>query len=153
MEQALSELVARKAIERQRSPAATIDWDARRNTYLAAVAALYSQVEQALAEAIAAGTVTSHRRTKSLTENYIGTYSVDDLILVIGGEQVRFSPAGRNVAGASGRVDVVGDRGDATLLVQPGPRWAHLQSRQPVLRAVPFSDAVLADVLTGVMRA
>ncbi len=61
-----------------------------------------------LAEPIAKGTVVLQRSPKQLTENFIGTYSVDDLILTTGDERVRFSPRGRNVAGATGRVDWVG---------------------------------------------
>ena len=44
--------------------------------------------------------VTIQRRPKQLTENYIGTYSADDLlVLLIGDEQVRFSPRGRKHCG------------------------------------------------------
>jgi len=129
-----------------------IDWDDRRDKYLAAVDSLYHEIETILAEPIAQKRVTLQRRPKQLTESYIGTYSVNDLILLIGNEQVRFSPFGRNVAGATGRVDVVGERAEATLLAQLGPRWGFVRNRQPTLHTVPFSESVLAEVLKRVMR-
>ncbi|MGA2701422.1 MAG: hypothetical protein ABSH35_10015 [Isosphaeraceae bacterium] len=137
--------------QKQSEASAGIDWDERRDKYLAAVKDLYDQIETMLAEPIGQKTVTLQRRPKQLTENYIGTYSVDDLILVIGEEQVRFSPRGRNIVGAVGRVDVVGERGEVALIVQPDSRWGFVQTRQPMLRIVTFDESTLAEILQLVM--
>ncbi len=150
MNQNLADLFQRK--QKQSEGAGGIDWDDRRNKYLAAVDDLYNQIKVILAEPIAQKTVTLQRRPKDLSENYIGTYKVDDLILLIGDEQVRFSPRGRNIAGAGGRVDVLGDRGEDTLIVQTDGRWSLVQSRQPTLKVVPFNETSLAEVLQRVMR-
>jgi len=139
--------------QKQSGALTSIDWDDRRDKYLAAVQDLYRQIEKLLADQIGQKTVTVQRRPKQLTENYIGTYSADDLVLVIGDELVRFSPRGRNIVGAAGRVDVVGERGEATLIVQPdSTRWSFVQTRQPTLRVVPFDESTLAEVLQLVMR-
>ena len=151
MDQHLTDLVAKKQKQAQ-APQPQIDWDKRRNEYLAAVAALYVQIRQILVDPINQGAITVQTRPKQLTEHFLGTYTVDDLILLLGNEQVLFSPTGRNIVGASGRVDVVGDRAEAILIVQPGPRWSFVQSRQPTLRAVPLDESTLAEVLTIVMR-
>ena len=150
MNDQLTDILKKKQIKSD--GAGTIDWDERRDKYLAAVEELYHQIETILAEPIAQQSVTPQRRPKQLTESYIGTYSVDDLILLIGNEQVRFSPSGRNIVGAIGRVDVVGESGEATLLAQLGPRWSFVRSRQPALHVVPFDEATLAEVLQLVMR-
>lgn len=150
MDPHLTDIIRKKQTD---SPLAQeIDWDDRRARYVSAVDDLYNQVAKILAQPLAAAAVKIERRPKQLTEDYIGTYAVDDLILRIGQEQVRFSPVGRNVAGTSGRVDVIGDQGEASLIVQPGPRWSYVRSRRPTLRAVPFDEAVLAEVLETVMR-
>lgn len=151
MNQNLTDLVARKQKEAH-PPQPHIDWDQRRNAYLDAVAALYAQIRQILAEPIAQGAIVAQTRPKQLSESFLGTYTVDDLILLLGNEQVLFSPAGRNIVGAIGRVDVLGDRAEATLIVQPGPRWSLVQSRQPTLRAVPLDESSLTEILTIVMR-
>jgi hypothetical protein len=151
MNQNLAEIFQRK--HQQSAGGAGIDWDDRRNKYLAAVDDLYHQIERLLAEPLAQKTVAVQRRAKELSENYIGTYKVDDLILLVGDEQVRFSPVGRNIAGASGRVDVLGERGvPEVLIVQPDGRWSFVQSRQPTLKVVPFDESSLAEVLKRVMR-
>jgi hypothetical protein len=150
MNQKLADLLKRK--NKQSDAVSGIDWDDRRDKYLAAVQDLYRQIEELLAKPIGKKTVTVQRRPKQLTENYIGTYSAEDLVLVIGNEQVRFSPRGRNIAGAAGRVDVVGERNEAVLIVQPDLRWGFVQTRQPTLRVVPFDESTLAEVLQLVMR-
>lgn len=150
MNQKLTDLLRKK--QRQAASGASVNWDDRRDKYVAAVRNLYQQIETILAEPLKRKAFTLARRPKQLTENYIGTYSVDDLILAIGDEQVRFSPAGRNIAGAAGRVDVIGERGEATLLVQPKARWGLVETRQPTLRVVPFDESALTDVLQRVMR-
>ncbi|HXT57581.1 MAG TPA: hypothetical protein VN699_03055, partial [Pirellulales bacterium] len=121
MDQKLADLVQKK----QQPPGAgkQIDWDERRNRYVAAVEALYGQIEGMLAEAVEQGKVVPEKREKELTESYIGTYAVNDLLLLIGNEQVRFSPRGRNIAGAEGRVDVVGERGEAILILSRDANW------------------------------
>lgn len=150
MNKNLAELLQKKHQASQGSP--SIDWDERRETFLAAVQTLYEQVERIFAEPSRQKLVELERRPKSLTESYLGTYTIDDLIVTVGSEQVRFSPRGRNVAGAEGRVDVIGERGEAILVLQPNQQWAFLQSRQPHVSLLPFDESTLTEVLQDVMR-
>jgi hypothetical protein len=150
MNQSLTDLLRKK--QKQSEAGAGINWDERRDKYLADVKNLYDQIETMLSEPIAQKSVTLQRRPKQLTENYIGTYSIDDLILVVGKEQVRFSPRGRNILGAAGRVDIVGERGEVALIVQPDSRWGFVQTRQPKLSIVTLDDSTLAEILQLVMR-
>ncbi len=148
MNKNLKELLKKKA----KAAGGAVNWDERRDKYLNAVEQLYKQIESILSEAVQDRTITLSRRNKSLSEDFIGTYAVADLVLLIGDEQVRFSPRGRNIAGAEGRVDVVGERGEAILIAQPDSSWAFVQSRQPKLQVVPFDETTLAEVLQQVMR-
>ena len=150
MNQKLEKFLAKK--QKQSSKASTINWDERRDNYLAAVESLYRRIESMLGEAIQKKSVTVQRHPKHLTENYIGTYQADDLTLVIGDEQVRFSPRGRNIVGATGRVDILGERGETILIHQADSSWAFVRSRQPKLETVPFDESTLAEVLQLVMR-
>ena len=112
-----------------------------------------SQINGIFADSIRQKTVSIRLHAKALSENYIGTYSVDVLVLLVGDEQVRFSPRGRNIAGAAGRVDVVGEQAEAILIYQPEAGWAFVKSRQPSLKTEPFNEATFAEVLQLVMRA
>lgn len=149
MDRELAKLLERKRDQIQ--SARRIDWDDRRDQFLAAVDALYQWVEAELAEAIADRTIQTQRRPKNLTESFLGTYSVDDLILFVGDEQVRFSPRGRNIVGAEGRIDVVGERSEATLLLHAGA-WHLVQARQPTLHTIRLDGSALAPLLDLVMR-
>ncbi|HVA45937.1 MAG TPA: hypothetical protein VNH11_06075 [Pirellulales bacterium] len=150
MDQKLADLVQKK--QKQLSAGDGVDWDDRRDKYVAAVNALYEQMQGMLAEAIGQNSVSLQRREKQLSESYIGTYAIEDLILRIGDEQVRFSPRGRNIAGAEGRIDVVGERGEAILILRDDSGWGFVQSRQPKVTVVPFDESTLAEVLRLVMR-
>ena len=150
MNQNLTDLLQKK--QNQSAVGGAINWDDRRDKYLAAVQDLYQRIEAMLAEPIAQKTVALQRRAKQLTESFIGTYTVEDLILVIGDEQVRFSPQGRNIAGAAGRVDVVGERNEAMLILQFDSKWAFVQTREPTLSTAPFDESTFAEVLQLVMR-
>lgn len=149
MDQKLAELFQQKA--KRASSAEPVDWDDRRDRYVAAVNSLYDQIKEMLSEVIDDQKADLQKRQKQLTESYIGTYAVDDLVLLIGDEQVRFSPRGRNIAGAEGRVDVVGERAEAALILG-ADGWAFVQSRQPKLTVVPLNQGTLAEVLRVVMR-
>lgn len=153
MEKRMNESLA-KILERKQKQAAgqKINWDERRDKFIAAVDHLYRQIQEMLGEAIANKKVSVQRRAKDLSENYIGTYKIDDLIVLMGDEQVRFSPRGRNVGNFAGRVDVLGERGEASLLVQTDGRWGFVQTRQPTLKVVPLDESSFAEVLELVMR-
>jgi hypothetical protein len=150
MNRNLAEILDKK--QKQAGGGRGINWDERRDRFIAAIDDLYRQIEGMLADAIAQKTVVLQRRAKDLSEAHIGTYKIDDLILLIGDEQVRFSPRGRNVGNFAGRVDVLGERGEASLLVQTDGRWGFVQTRQPTLKVVPLDESSLAEVLELVMR-
>ena len=149
MNQLLVEILQKK---KHLTAVAPVDWDDRRKMYTAAVEDLYGQIEAMLADPIGNKAVALQRRPKQLTENFIGTYAVNDLVLVIGDEQVRFSPRGRNIVGAAGRVDVLGERGEAYLILNSDSKWAIVQTRHPKVRTVPLDDSTFAEILQLVMR-
>jgi len=101
---------------------------------------------------IKAGDLTVSRSSKTVVEEYIGQYEVDELILQVGNERAVFSPKGVNIVGASGRVDLIGERGERTLVVQPGNRWGIVVSRSPTVKVIPFDESSLLESLKDVMR-
>lgn len=137
--------------KREKATPADVDWAAKRDNWIAAVHRLFHTVQDDYLRP-AAGEVEWVRREKEVTEDFLGQYRVPELILRVGNEQVVFSPKGANVVGAAGRVDVVGDRGEATLVWQGGDCWSLVVARVPVLRLVPLTAESLADVLAGIMR-
>src|SRR5665213_1709998 len=134
--------------KRAHAGAVDIDWDRRKADWIAAVQQLYEEIQLLLQGPISEGAVTVDRRPKSITEDFLGTYTVDELVLRVGDEFAVFSPKGRNIVGASGRVDFIGEMGEATLVLQPGPRWSVVSQRVPVLKLVPLEQESLLATLS-----
>ena len=127
-----------------------IDWGRRKRELVEHLDELYKTIEQYLSQSIRDGSVSVSYSTQQITEDYIGTYEVREMLLQVGDEKVTFSPKGRNIAGAGGRVDMRGPLGDRTLLVQNG-KWSIIMSRTPTPKLVPLDPDSLLMALQGVM--
>jgi len=140
--------------KKQRANPDGADWTIRRDDWIKAVERLYRTIEEYLKEANAE--VEIRRADKVVTESAIGEYHVPELILQVGDEQVVFSPKGVRTLGAGGRIDVYGDRGDATIVRQQdkdlGDHWSLVLARTPALRTEPLTADSLAEMLRGIMR-
>ena len=131
-----------------------MDWAAKRDAWIKAVNDLYGAIaDDYLGLADMTDIVQVDRdRMKTVEEPHIGSYSIPEMMLTVGDEQVLFSPKGVNVFGAAGRVDVQGDRGEATLVRQSDDRWSLVVSRSPTLKLVPLNDESFLEMLRSVMR-
>jgi len=137
--------------KKQKAKPADIDWGAKRDAWIAAVNDLYRTIEDDYLKA-AKGDVAITRRDKDVREFFIGVYQIQELVLRVGDEEVVFSPQGANIVGALGRIDVEGERGEATIVWQGDNRWSIVVSRTPALQLVTLTADTLADILKGVMR-
>jgi hypothetical protein len=136
----------------EHAPANDVDWGERRRQWKDAVERLYEKVtSELLAESIARRLVTVSRVEKKIKEEYLGTYRVPELILHIDGETVRFSPKGRNIIGAKGRVDLVGELDAVTLVLEPAGHWSVVLSRVP-RQVEGLNGKTLAEAMRRVMR-
>jgi hypothetical protein len=136
----------------QNAHANETEWGERRQQWINAIDRLYQKVTgELLADSIAQRLVTVSLVRKQIEEEYLGKYSVRELNLDISGETVRFSPKGRNIIGAKGRVDLVGDLDAVTLLLEPAGHWSVVLSRVP-RHVVALDRNTLAEALRRVMR-
>lgn len=143
-------LLAKKA----RADASDIDWAARRDEWIRAVDALYDEIERRYLGQDDLADVVSVDRSRSVLveEKHAGSYTIGQLRLSVGDEEVFFTPKGMNVVGANGRVDVWGDRGESALVWEADGRWAVVLSRAPRLQKVALNDDSFLALLQGVMR-
>ena len=137
--------------KKEKSKPADIDWGAKRDAWITDVNDLYRTIEDGYLKAAKAD-VEITRRDKIVTENCLGEYHIPALVLRVGDEEAVFSPKGLNVVGAQGRIDVHGDRADATIVWQGENRWSIVISRTPTLRLVPLDADSLGEMLRGIMR-
>jgi hypothetical protein len=137
--------------KREKSTPSNVDWAAKRDNWVAAIRRLFQVIQTNYLKS-AAGEVELAEQEKNVSEEFVGQYTVPELVLRVGDERVIFSPKGINVVGAAGRIDVVGDRGEAILVWRGGDDWNIVVSRVPVVRLVPLTAESFADVLTEIMR-
>jgi hypothetical protein len=92
-----------------------------------------------------------------MSEQYIGTHTIPELVIGIGDEEVVFSPKGVNIVGAAGRVDLIGERDEVTLVREQGAdkledKWSIVEQRIPSPKLVPLTKESLLTALRAVMR-
>jgi len=139
--------------KRRSAKTKNIDWAARRDSWIKAVENLYKKIVQSyLAAPISEGSVTVGYREKAIFEEYIGEYQVRELVVRTGDEKVVFSPKAAVVVGGIGRLDLVGDFGEVSLLRKPWGRWFIIASRAPAVRVFPLNEESLLIALKSVMR-
>lgn len=138
----------------RKSDSAGMDWNARKKEYQKSLRELYRAVE----DCIDAEKGTKEHlfkisfREKIIEEPYLGVYKAKELVLEVGDEKVVFSPRGRYIVGAAGRVDLIGEMGAKTLVVQPDGGWGIIASRTPTPNVVPLDADSLLAALKEVMR-
>lgn len=137
--------------KRQQGQPADIDWGQKRDAWIQAVEQLFHAIEHDYLGGVASE-VHFARSPKVVTEQFIGRYELEELTLQAGDELVVFSPKGANIVGAKGRIDVRGERGDATLVWRGENRWSLVASRTPTLRLLDLNAESFGEMLRGIMR-
>ena len=139
---------------KQQATSHEIDWQAKRDAWVRSVENLYALVQELLRDSIAAKDVTIRISDSQVTEDFIGTYSIPVLEMTVGTERVEFRPKGVTVIGASGRVDIRGERDTVTLLrdqqdAESG--WTVVLQRVPSLRTASLDRESFKYALERVM--
>jgi len=135
-----------------RSKASTepeIDWEARKVKWLSDIAELYSRIKEWLSPLEKDAVVRYSTWTRTLEEDYIGSYQVEVLTLLVGKQRVEFRPKGTLIVGANGRVDIRGPRAVRSIVLQDD-QWLMVE-RGPRVQTRPFDKDALESVLKEVM--
>jgi hypothetical protein len=137
-------------LSERKGKAQGVDWQAKKRGWLDAVLRLHQQIMDLVPSDIADVVTT----WIEVSEDFVGTYQAPELTLTVGDDRVVFSPKGLNVYGASGRVDLKGDRDVVTLIRLPeeeSGEWQVVLQRVPRLVTVPLSERSLVEALERVM--
>ena len=126
------------------------DWDKRREDWIRSLNNLYSRMEQYLEKYLKADQIQVTREEIEISEEFLGSYVVEKLTFQIGNEKVVAQPIGRNVIGASGRVDLIGVRGRVRLVLlekadpanQTKNKVAEIMGKELIRPMVPCSDTI-----------
>ena len=134
-------------LRRKKKEGGERDRTVEKEAWLAAIDALYSDVERWLKPSISDGVAKVQRRQVTMTERHLGTYRAEELVIDAGGSKVRFKPVALHVVGATGRVDILG-ADDSVRLMRLGPErgWcASLGPGEPYL--FPFTKEEFTAIL------
>jgi hypothetical protein len=112
-----------KRLAEARKPEA-FDWNAARELWLSNLRDLHDKITAWLEPLRAQNLVTLRKTPVRISEEHLGAYAADALVLEFGDEGVVLEPAGAVVVGAMGRVDVYrrGNRPRAVMLLLGGPK-------------------------------
>ncbi len=103
----------------QKTDSSSVDWAEIRRGWIKQVYILYDQIDNWLSGYKDRGNLSIERKTMELTEESLGTYEIQSMILTINNKKVRLVPVGAVIIGASGRVDLVGPVGRCMLVLVP----------------------------------
>lgn len=105
----------------------------RKEAWCQHVDILYTQIKELLNDFIEDGTVILTEHEVLITENFLGSYWINELHLMFGKNEIHFKPVGANVLGAYGRVDMLGPQKRILLIlaekgVKPGIKVQFVES-------------------------
>lgn len=110
----------REFLQKQKQQASSedeIDWAVKRSAWQNEATRFVEQVKAYLSEFSDA--IQIEEKQVSLTEEFLGTYQVPSLTLILPAGRVLIKPVGTNLIGASGRIDMEGPEGKVKWVLVP----------------------------------
>ena len=99
------------------SAIAAIDWEKKKQEWLAHLKKLYKTFQDTLDEYKEKGGIKFEFLDIDIDEEHIGAYKAPMMVITLGGETISLTPIGTIVIAAKGRVDMEGVRGKVTLVL------------------------------------
>ena len=99
------------------------EWQGRLQHYLADVGILFQEIQAWLRPFKDAGSVSYSIGRTLITEENLETYEAPEMTMFFADQRVVLRPAGTNVFGALGRVDILAKNGTATLVLKQWGQW------------------------------
>ncbi len=94
-----------------------VDWLSQRNEWLRHIEAFYDRVLKWLFRYIEQGKIQVSRRNITLTEDNIGSYDTEKLILKLANKEVSLIPIGTVLIGSKGRIDMRSSAGEVKFVL------------------------------------
>ena len=107
-------------VRRQQQPPpeiAATDWEKECDEWIQHLKELYTLIDSFLAKYVSSRQIQREYRTIELSEEYIGSYKVQEMVLKVGRQTLHLEPIGTVLIGSKGRVDLVGPAGKTQLLL------------------------------------
>jgi len=103
--------------EKEQKDIPEIDWEAEKNKWLSYLDDLYRLFEVSLNDYVKSGKIRITYNEISITEENVGTYKAQKMIIEFAGEKITFRPIGTNLIGINGRVDITSKSNSAKIVL------------------------------------
>jgi hypothetical protein len=107
----LREIADKKAAKQQTMP---IDWDTKRMIWIEQVELLYNQITDWLKDV---PSIKTEKQQIWITEEYIGRYQTDRLLIYLGNAIISLAPRGTLIIGARGRIDINSSNNKQAMII------------------------------------
>lgn len=94
-----------------------IDWEEQKKDWLEFIRKFYVKVESWFEPYKLDGKLSYEFRKTQITEEYIGTYDVDVMVVDFAGQKITLEPLGTLLIGTKGRIDMEGARGRVQFIL------------------------------------
>ncbi len=94
-----------------------IDWEHKKQEWLDFIKEFYKHVESWLVPFKNNHKLTYKYKKTQITEEYIGTYDVDVMVVDFAGQKLTLEPIGTLLIGTNGRIDMEGTRGRVQFIL------------------------------------
>lgn len=111
-EQFLNDNVSKKQEEEEQ-----FNPEKEKHEWLNFIKIFYDQVNEWLKPFVEDGRMQTNFVQNNLTEEYIGTYSVDNMEVMFAGQKLTFAPIGTLLIGTKGRIDLIGPKGSVQFIL------------------------------------
>jgi len=94
-----------------------IDWQKQKTDWLAFIKTFYAQVEAWFAPFQQEGKLSYQYKKIEITEDYVGTYDVDVMVVDFAGQRLTLEPSGTLLIGTKGKIVMEGARGSVQFIL------------------------------------
>ena len=162
MENESLEIFLRRKNAESESKRKAIDWEGRKQQWLAWVDKLYGEINDWLNPLKHDGVVKINYENTTIKEDYIGSYLVENMTITVGAEYVSLKPKGIVLVNSWGRVDMMGDDGSVMFILiekeddvkvtdMSKLQW-HIAVRTPAVKYWQLTKDSFTDALKQVMQ-
>jgi hypothetical protein len=92
----------------------TIDWELKKEEWIKEVETFLEQIKYYFEKY---KDIVIHKQLLTINEEYLGSYKTNKLIVKFNNDTVTFTPIGRNIIGAKGRIDMEGKAGKVKFVL------------------------------------
>ena len=104
-----------------------VDWEDRKTKWIKSVNDFYNNVHKWLNPFTIQSLLKTKMKEIIVSEEYIGTYNLNQLDIVIGNDIISLIPRGTLVAGGYGRIDMRGPMGEISIFQKKWGEWKFIQ--------------------------